>query len=257
MDRVRIGIGVSDAWARAVHAVRPYLLARGLACELVEGVEPHGAAVLAGAALANWTAAGDGFELLAAPVALGARYKSRTIAFHDLVVHRDRPWLSLGDVVRARIAWDERDPLLPHVRSLVARLAGCGDESAMRVSALDECEALGSVARGDADLAVVDSLAVEHWRRAEPALASSVRVLQSLGPQTGPAWVASRHVPLAQRRSLRRALLDMHLDAAGRRALADAALSRFVGVHPTVSGPVRLKSGFREVARSDAGDRTA
>jgi hypothetical protein len=255
MQSVRFGIGVGEAWARGARAVSGYLVARGIDCALVDDRLPH---ELEGAVVAGQTleclADADAYELLAAPVALGARYKSRAIAFHDVVVRRDRPWISLVDAQQARVGWNDRDPLLwPH-RSFVTRVTGGVTEP---LGALNEDEALGAVATGACDLAVVDSLAVEHWRRSSPTLASSLRVLQSLGPQAGPAWIVHRSVPLPMRRRLRSALLEMHRHPAGWRALADAALSRFVGVHPALNGPMRFQSGFREAAGGAAGSGAA
>jgi ABC-type phosphate/phosphonate transport system substrate-binding protein len=55
-------------------------------------------------------------------------------------------------------------------------------------------------------------------------------VIETLGPSPTLPAVVSRRVPAATREALRRALLAMHRDAAGRAVLASGLVDRFTTV---------------------------
>ncbi len=171
-------------------------------------------------------------QIVAAPVPRGARYNGLPIYFTDFLAREDRGFVSLADTFGGRIAWTvagshsgfnaprhhllryrsgQRPVLYPESVGPVVTPAG----------------ALESVLRGDADVAPLDSYALELIRRHEPERLAQTQVLESTAPSPIPPLVASPDVDRETVKALRTTLLAAHVTPAFSELLATLELSGF------------------------------
>ena len=95
------------------------------------------------------------------------------------------------------------------------------------------------VAEGRVDTAAIDSTLYAFLTHAHPERVANVRILTTLGPFPMPPWLVATQLPAAVRDDLCDALLHMHEDAAGRRALARHRIARFAPVSDGDYDPIR------------------
>lgn len=180
-------------------------------------------------------------ELLAAPVALGARYGGRPVYFSDVIVRADSTYRDFADLRGARWginepgSWSGYGVLRYHLAALGHNLDAFGRV----VETGAHQESIRRVLAGEIDAAAVDSTVLELEVERDSALAAALRVVETLGPSPQPPWVIGTHVPRELRRAIRGALLSMHTDAAGRQVLAAGRIARFVPVTDAHYDPIR------------------
>jgi len=171
-------------------------------------------------------------ELLAAPVALGARYGGRPVYFSDVIVRADSPYRTFADLQGARWgfnepgSWSGYGVLCYHLATLGHTL----DTFGRVVETGAHQESIRRVLAGEIDTAAVDSTVLELEIERDPSLAAALRVVETLGPSPQPPWVIGTHVPPELRRAIRGALLGMHADAHGRQILAAGRVVCFVPI---------------------------
>ena len=182
-----------------------------------------------------------GVELLAAPVMSGIRYAGRPVYFSDIVVRRDSTARSFADLRGAR--WGYNEPRSHSGYNIVCyRLAQLGERREFFSRSVEtgaHQRTLRMIARGEIDASAIDSTVLETEFRRHPALARAVRIVESWGPSPAPPWVVSRRVPFALRRDLRRTVLLMHREPAGREVLRRACTARFVAGTDRDYDPIR------------------
>lgn len=175
---------------------------------------------------------GPPIELLAAPVMASARYGGRPIYFSDVVVRRESPYRAFADL--RGVSWSYNEPGSQSGYNLIHyHLATLGERSGYFshvVEAGAHQESLRMIRDGEIDASAIDSTVLELELSLRPELASSLRVIDTLGPSPIPPAVVSRQVPPAVREALRRALLAMHEDAEGRAILEAGLVARFTPV---------------------------
>lgn len=175
--------------------------------------------------------------IIAAPCPLGQRYENRPIYFTDLVIRRDRGYRTLEDTFGGRIAWTvdtshsgfnaPRHHLLKYRtpdRPLLYR------ESIGPV--LTPLRSLASVVEGDADIAPMDSYALDLIRLHQPNLLCDITTIASTSPAPFPPLVASNDIDPAALISLRRAFLAAGTDPDITPVLATLSISGFATVEP-------------------------
>ena len=171
-------------------------------------------------------------ELVAAPVMEGARYQNRPLYFSDVVVRRDSPFQTLGDLKGA--AWAYNEPASHSGYNVVRYALAQRGERAGFFGTVIEAGAhqvsLQMILRRQVDGSAIDSSVLEQELRDDPALASQIRVIDTLGPSPIPPWVAPRAAPAGLRHQLRELLLGMQEDPVGQAILARAHLARFAAV---------------------------
>ncbi|MBI4612602.1 MAG: PhnD/SsuA/transferrin family substrate-binding protein [Planctomycetes bacterium] len=167
-----------------------------------------------------------GMEILAVPVVRGS------IVFHSLIVTQaSSPATSLFDLRDTRFAssdllsasgWlypmvairgDGADPGTFFSRHVIT---GSHDRSILAV--LSQC----------VDGAAVDSQVYDYMVEREPGIASAIRVIERSSPFGAPPFVVHPAIDPELRIRMQAALLDMHEDEEGRRALLQARIDRFV-----------------------------
>ena len=148
---------------------------------------------------------------IAAPIPAAARYGGRPVYFTDFVVRTDSPFRALTETFGHRIAYTTpgshsgynaaRHHLLryrkPERRRLYAEAVG---------PVVTPRRAVEAVAAGNAEVAPIDSYALDLLRLYDPALARSVRTVESTAAAPIPPLIASAGVERNQASRLRQAL---------------------------------------------------
>jgi phosphonate transport system substrate-binding protein len=137
--------------------------------------------------------AGNGMELLAVPVPLGARYQGRAVYFSDVVVRRQSRFERFADLRGA--AWAYNEPRSHSGFNVVrAHLSELGEGRGFFTSAVEagaHARALELVLAGAVDGAAIDSLVLEGFAARWPEVMAKLRVIETLGPSPIPPWVVS------------------------------------------------------------------
>jgi phosphonate transport system substrate-binding protein len=180
-------------------------------------------------------------ELLAAPVSAHPRYSGQPVYYSDVVVQHDSPFQRFDDLRGARWAYNEP---ASHSGYHVVRyhLASCGADGTFFGSVTEagsHQEALRLIRAGMADAAAIDSTVLELLVAQQPALATTLRAIATLGPSPIPPWVIGTHLSEALRVALRDLLLGMHTDAEGQQILERALLARFTTIADDDYDPIR------------------
>lgn len=161
-----------------------------------------------------------------------ARNGGRPAYFADLVVAADSAARSLTDLAGARFGYNDPGSLSGYFSVLFElERRGLAPSHFASVTALGSHHAsLAAVAEGRIDCAAIDSNTLLQEERA--GRRPRVRVLESYGPYPVQPLVVRAALPEERRRTIADALLAMHADAAGARALAAAGVLRFAPVEP-------------------------
>ncbi len=193
-----------------------------------------------------------GFEPLAAPVPMGERYRGEPIYYSDVIVHARSTLRSFADLRGRSWAYNEAFSQSGYgiTRYHLAHLGEPRGYFARVVAAGRHDRAIRMVAGGDIDAAAIDSHHLETYLRLHPDLASSLRIVDSLGPSPIQPVVVRRGMPARTKKSLRAALVNLAADPAAQPTLAAARIGHFVPVDDAVYDPVRR---MRDVAASVQG----
>jgi phosphonate transport system substrate-binding protein len=197
---------------------------------------------------------------LAAPVLDEARYQDRPVYFSDVIVRRDSPFRSFGDL-RGR-SWAYNEPgsfsgclLVRHhllqmgeTEAFFGRLTFSGRHQ----------DSIRHVVNGEVDASAVDSHVLGVERLRNPDLATEIRVIATLGPSTVPLVAATAVVPEAVQARIATALCELGREPGCRDVLAGGLIRRFVPIGDRAYDDVRQKMAVVDQARapsSSAGTR--
>jgi phosphonate transport system substrate-binding protein len=159
-------------------------------------------------------------QLVAAPIVVGDRYQNRPIYFADIVVNATSNFLTLTDLEGTRFCYNDVGSNSGYnlLRSKLLQLLPPDRRrkffSTVRAAGSHQTS-LQWVATGLADCAAIDSVVMAAELRAFPALAQSLRVIESI-PSPMPPLVASPRLETGLIQQLQTALLspDAELQAA-------------------------------------------
>lgn len=169
---------------------------------------------------------------VAAPVLRGRRYGGRPIYFSDVVVRRDSPYQSFGDLAGCR--WCYNEPLSQSgygiVRFHLAREGQSFDYFGRVVASGYHARSLQLVAQGLADASAIDSHVLEVLGRDRPALVRQLRVIASLGPSTSQPVVIARRLGPTLAADLQEAFCSWHKHPDAEPWREFALLDRYVPV---------------------------
>jgi phosphonate transport system substrate-binding protein len=182
-----------------------------------------------------------GVVLLSAPVMLDRRYAGCPVYFSDIVVRHDNAARTFADLRGSRWAYNEPGSHSGYgiVRYQLARLGEGWGFFSETVETGAHQTTLRMIASGEIDASAVDSTVLETECRKHPMLRRALRVIETWGPSPAPPWVVSPRLPAALRRNLRRTLLDMHRNPAGRALLRAARMRRLGAVEDADYDPIR------------------
>jgi phosphonate transport system substrate-binding protein len=171
-------------------------------------------------------------ELLVAAVMAHPRYQGRPIYFSDVVVHQASDFFTFADLRGASWAYNEAHSQSGYnvTRYHLATLGERSGYFGRVVEAGSHLRALDMVLDGSIDAAAIDSTVLELELAARPQLQDQIRIVEVLGPSPIPPWVVTPSLSPEARAALRRILLQMHHDPAGKAILAAGQVRRFVPV---------------------------
>ena len=193
-------------------------------------------------------------RLLAAPVLDEPRYQDRPVYFSEVIVRRDDPARSFGDL-RGR-SWAHNDPdsfsgclvVRHHLRQLGETEAFFGS---VTFSGRHQ-ESIRQVVRGEVDASAIDSHVLGVERLRNPDLAGELRVIAVLGPSSIPPVVASSTLPEEVQTRARQALCRLGGDPLSRGVLAGGLIRRFVPIDDRAYDEIRQKMALVEPSPSGA-----
>ncbi|HZU35609.1 MAG TPA: PhnD/SsuA/transferrin family substrate-binding protein [Gemmataceae bacterium] len=175
----------------------------------------------------------EALEPLVAPQLAGARYQGRPVYFSDVIVHRESPWRTLGDLRGRTWAYNEPDSHSGYgvVEHTLRQLGHSWSFFGEAVQTGWHERSIRLVRDGFVDASAIDSQVLAVALRDAPELATKLRVIGSLGPSTVQPLVAGRRLSRRVRREIQEVLTEMHAEPAVRRALAHGFVERFVRVN--------------------------
>jgi phosphonate transport system substrate-binding protein len=183
---------------------------------------------------------------LAAPVLDEPRYQDRPVYFSDVIVRRDSPAGSFGDLRGRSWAYNDPDSLsgcllvryhllqIGETEAFFSRITFSGRHQ----------ESIRQVVNGEVDASAIDSqvLGVECMRN--PNLARQLRVIAVLGPSTIPPVIATERVSHEIQARACDAICALGGDGVGRDALAGGLIRRFTPIDDRAYDDIRQKMAF-------------
>jgi phosphonate transport system substrate-binding protein len=181
------------------------------------------------------------FEPLAAPILAGERYAGRPIYYSDVIVHAESNLRTFAQLRGRSWAFNEPYSQSGHgiTRYYLARLGETHSFFAKITEAGRHDRAMELVATRTVDAAAIDSHLLETYLAAHPQLASSLRVIDSLGPSPIQPLVVRRSLPRRCKADLLAALQSLEWALEAQPALSRARVARFVPVDDSTYEPVR------------------
>lgn len=134
--------------------------------------------------------------IVAAPVPAGSRYRGRPIYFTDMVVRKDQAFTHVRDTFGGRLAWTAESSHsgfnAPRFHLLAYRSPKTPVLYPNTIGpVVTPMGALKSVLDGHADIAPLDSYALDLIRRHDPALVKEIKVIDSTAAAPIPPLIAS------------------------------------------------------------------
>jgi len=172
------------------------------------------------------------FELLAAPVLLGARYQHKPIYFSDVIVRRDSPYTSFDDLRGCTWAYNQSESHSGWnivCYSLLKR-GETPDYFGNLIETGSHQRSIAAVLAGQAHATAIDSQVLDVLLASDRAIAAQLRVIDMLGPSSIPPVVIARTVDQGLKHAMQDVLLAMHTDLRAASALSAGAIERFVQV---------------------------
>lgn len=189
-------------------------------------------------------------ELLAVPV-----YRGTPFYRSYVIVHRDSPYLGIGDLEGRVFAYSDPDSnsgyLVP--RKLFKR-ADLDPDWFFRLTffTFSHAETVQAVADRVADAGAVDSYVWEFLVERRPEMAKQTRIIQRSETFGFPLIVARLGLDPALRTRIEAALISMKDDSEGRTLLRDLALDGFATYPADLYEPIRLLADSSTVLRPQA-----
>lgn len=189
-------------------------------------------------------------RLIAAPVPSLPRYGGRAVYFSDLAVRADSPYQRIEDTFGRRIGWTLPDSqsgyfaLRHHLLALQARQGAAGQPLFGEVvpRLVSPRGVIQALLDGRIDVGPLDSFSHDLIRHTEPAVARSIRVIDTTTPTAMPPFVCTDATVTEQDlQRLRDAFVAVHEEPSLADARATILLERFVPVSPADYQPTRQR----------------
>ncbi len=190
-------------------------------------------------------------EPLVAPVLQGERYGGRPIYFSDVIVRRDRPFQSFGDLRGRSWAYNEPSSQSGYgiTRDYLVRKGETHGYFSRVVEAGYHERAIHLVDSGAVDASAIDSHVLTLLMRDNPALAARLRVIDTFGPSPIQPIVAGTHLADSLKRDVTRVLVEMGDDRSIKAELARALVERFEPVADATYDAIRRMRALAEAAQ--------
>jgi phosphonate transport system substrate-binding protein len=178
---------------------------------------------------------------LFAPVMSAPRYHDRPVYFSDMVVHRDSPYQSLGDLQGASWAYNEPGS---HSGYGVVRYALALEGKTLAffgnvVESGAHQNSLSMILHRQIDASGIDSTVLELEIARRPEIAAQIRTIATFGPSPIPPWVITSKIAPQLRIAIANAVLQMHKNPAGVDLLRNIGIAHFTSVTDHDYDPIR------------------
>ncbi len=171
-------------------------------------------------------------ELLAAPVLSGERYEGKPIYFSDVIVRRDSPIQTFADL-HGR-SWCYNDPDSQSGYNVVRYWLAQKGETFAYFGRVYEAgfhqRSIRLVCAGEIDASAIDTQVLAIELRDNPALASQLRIIDSIGPSPIQPVVVARHIPDQLKAAIQTILIEIGHDPAAKAHLARGFVEGFASV---------------------------
>lgn len=177
-------------------------------------------------------------HIVAAPVPRGAHYNGLPVYRTDLIVRKDRHFGKLEDTFGGRLAWTVENShsgfnalryhLLQYRQDFGEKLY-----EGRIGPVLSPAGALESVVSGKADVAPMDSYALDLFRLHQPEMIADVKVIESTAHAPVPPLVAHHDIDERVVKKLQKAFLSANVAPEMSGALASLNLTGFCRMRPT------------------------
>ncbi|HLA98035.1 MAG TPA: PhnD/SsuA/transferrin family substrate-binding protein [Anaerolineales bacterium] len=180
-------------------------------------------------------------ELLVAPVMRPARYRNLPVYFSDVIVRRETPFTSFGDLRGVRWAYNEPNSHSGYnlTRYVLAQMGAFDGYFGSAIQAGSHQAALQMLLAGQIDATAIDSTVLEIELENKPEVEDRIRTVATWGPSPIPPWVVQKRLPDRLKTAIREILLGMEAEIEGRRVLASLRLKRFARVRDEDYNPIR------------------
>jgi phosphonate transport system substrate-binding protein len=133
---------------------------------------------------------------IAAPVMRAPRYAGKPIYFADVIVRADSLYQTFADLRGSAFSYNDSGSQSGYhaVRSYMVQTGRIKGYFSRVIRSGSHLNSIQCVLQGEADCAAIDSLVLEQALAANPALASKLRIVESIGPFPNPPIVASRQL---------------------------------------------------------------
>lgn len=183
------------------------------------------------------------FELLVAPVLVGARYAGQAVYFSDVIVHRDSPFQAFDDLQGCTFTYNESVSYSGyHVMTYhLAEQQRDWSFFASRIKSGAHMKSIATVVNCQADAAAIDSHALDAQFMLDPTLRDKIRIVEMIGPSPIPPVVVGRRVSAELKANLRRVYLDLHNNPALQPMLTAGCIERFRAVDDAYYDTIRAR----------------
>lgn len=189
------------------------------------------------------------FELLVAPVLVGARYAGRAVYFSDVIVPRDSRFQTFDELQGGRFTYNEEVSYSGYhvVAYHLAQQERDWDFFGSCVKSGAHLKSIAAVANGKADAAAIDSHALDAEFLLDSTLRDKIRVIDMIGPSPIPPVVVGRRVSAELKANLRQIYLELHHHPALQPMLAAGCIERFCEVDDAYYDTIRARVGATQI----------
>ncbi len=183
------------------------------------------------------------FELLVAPVLEGVRYAGEAVYFSDVIVHRDSPFQRFDDLQGCVFTYNESTSYSGYHVMIYYLAQKKRDLSffATRTKSGAHLNSIKAVINGDADVAAIDSHALDAEFLLDPTLHNKIRIIDMIGPSPIPPVVVGRRVSDELKADLRNIYLNLHQNPALQPILKAGCIERFCAVDDAYYDTIRAR----------------
>ncbi len=171
-------------------------------------------------------------EALSAPVLKGTRFENKPIYFSDVIVRRDSPFTSFGDL-RGR-SWAFNEPLSQSgygiTRYELLKRGEIGGYFGRVVESGYHQKSIQMVYDGRVDASAIDTQVLAVAYKHQPHLADRLRIIERWGPSTIQPLVANHALSRGLKQDIQAVLNEIHHDPANRAVLDSGFIDHFVTV---------------------------
>ena len=178
---------------------------------------------------------------IAAPVLQGERYQNKPIYFSDVIVSKDKPYRTFGDLRGSSWAYNETESQSGYGITLYT-LSQMGETSGFFsrvIKAGFHQKAIQMVAKGEVEASAIDSQVLSIEMRDDPDLKNHIKIIDSLGPSTIQPVAVSTKLDEELVYQIQSVFLELGKDSRSHQQLVQGYIDHFVTVQDSTYDDIR------------------